>query len=121
MSMSKFLCSLPILAVAFVVLLFVVAPASAQCVDCFGGSSVLVAPLNCVDCAPVGQASFETVTVGAPVVVSESVTYSSANCGSTANCGSMRQRRFEPMKRVRNATRTFFQRVGRRLTSRRNC
>lgn len=102
--MSKFLCSLPMIALAFIVLLFVVAPASAQCVDCFGGSSV-----------PVGQASFETVTVGAPVVVSESVTYSSANCGS------MRQRRFEPMKRVRNATRTFFQRVGRRLTSRRNC
>ena len=97
--MSKFLCSLPMIAVAVVVLLSVVAPASAQCVDC----------------ASVGQASFETVTVGAPVVVSESVTYSSANCGS------MRQRRFEPMKRVRNATRTFFQRVGRRLTSRRNC
>ena len=107
----KFLCSLPMIAVAVVVLLFVVAPASAQCVDCFGGSSVLVAPSNCVDC----QATFEAVAVGAPVVVSESVTYSSASCGS------MRQRRFEPMKRVRNATRTFFQRVGRRLTSRRNC
>jgi len=113
--MNKFLCSLPIIALAIVVLLFVVAPASAQCVDCFGGSSVLVAPFNCVDCAPVDQASFETVTVGAPVVVSESVTYSAANCGS------MRRRRSEPMKRVRNATRTFFQRVGRRLTSRRNC
>ena len=115
MSMSKFLRSLPMIALAIVVLLFVVAPASAQCVDCFGGSSVLVAPFNCVDCAPVDQASFETVTVGAPVVVSESVTYSAANCGS------MRRRRSEPMKRVRNATRTFFQRVGRRLTSRRNC
>ena len=94
----KFLCSLPILAVAVVVLLSVV-PASAQCVDC----------------ASVGQSSFEAVTVGAPVVVTESVTYSSANCGS------MGQRRLEPMKRVRNATRTFFQRVGRRLVSRRNC
>ena len=111
----KFPCSLPIIAVAVVVLLFVAAPASAQCVDCFGGSSV-VAPFNCADCAPVGQASFEAVTVGAPVVVSESVTYSAA-----ADCGSMRRRRSEPMKRVRNATRTFFQRVGRRLTSRRNC
>ena len=110
----KFLCSLPIIALAFIVLLFVVAPASAQCVDCFGGSSVLVAPFNCVDCAPVDQASFEAVTVGAPVVASESVTYLAANCGSM-------RRRSEPMKRVRNATRTFFQRVGRRLSSRRNC